>query len=215
MQITESEYQQYLKVLLAGDAVQCKSMVDSFLQHQVGILDLYEQIFRRSLYEIGDLWFKNQISVADEHLATAITESLINQVQAAAEQADHIKKRVFVSCVTADLHQVGARMVANLFELHGWDSYYLGANMPITDLLGAIEKIQPDVICLSLVLIEHIKTLEVTVNEIRLIRPQTPIIVGGGAFSNLDPGSLALSQVPHLHILKSIVQLEELIDSFS
>jgi cobalamin-dependent methionine synthase I len=87
--------------------------------------------------------------------------------------------------------------------------------MPITDLLGAIARIQPDVICLSVVLIDHLKTLEVSVQEIRANHPQTPIIVGGGAFANGNLAAPALSQVPHVHIFQSIVQLNDFVVAYS
>ena len=40
-------------------------------------------------------------------------------------------KRVLVACVGSELHEIGARMVADLFEYQGWDSIYLGAAVPV------------------------------------------------------------------------------------
>lgn len=209
----EADYQHYLEALLQGDRGRCESIVQSLIVRQIDILVLYESFFRRSLYEIGEMWAKNLISVAEEHIATAITESLLSQMQVDSPRQEKGQLRVVVSCIASDLHQIGAKMVANLFELHGWETYFLGANMPVTDLLDAIDRIQPQAICLSLALVEHIRALEVTIQEIRLRHPQTPIITGGSAFTNLDPATHAINRFNDVHILKSVVQLEGLIDS--
>ncbi len=210
-QVSESVYRQYINALLQGNTAECKSIIQTLLKRNLNILDLYESVFRRSLYEIGELWAKNLITVADEHVATAITENLIAQLQTTHAGADTIKKRVMISCVTSDLHQVGAKMVANLFELHGWESYFLGANMPITDLLDAVDRIRPDIICLSLALIEHVSSLEITIREIQSKHSQIPVIVGGRAFVNLDMNSCNLNRYQNAHILHSVLQLEQFI----
>lgn len=213
--VSEPVYSQYFKALLQGDSRQCKSIAQSLLDEGLGMLDLYEHLFRRTLYETGELWAKNLISVADEHIVTAITESLLSQLHTPGAGSEKESKRVLISCVTSDLHQIGAKMVSNLFELQGWESYYLGANMPITDLLDVIDRIQPSIICLSLALVEHLKTLEVTIREIQLRHPQTPIVLGGRAFVILDQGQHQLNQFQNVHILKSVIQLEQFISSFN
>jgi len=215
MAISETIYREYFNALLQGDSARCKGIIQSLLSQRYGILDLYENVFRRSLYDIGELWAKNMLTVADEHIATAITESLITQLHSTDAASGQVNKRVLVSCVSSDLHQIGAKMVANLFELSGWQSFYLGANMPVSDLLAAIERLQPDVICLSLALIEHLKSLDVTIHEVRGIDPQIPIVVGGLAFENLDVGNHQWEQQNGVHIVHSLWQLEQLIDEFS
>jgi|APSaa5957512622_1039677.scaffolds.fasta_scaffold23176_4 MerR family transcriptional regulator, light-induced transcriptional regulator len=212
--ISDTQYQQYFNALLQGDGAQCKTIVQSLLSQEIHFLDLYEQLFRRSLYETGELWAKGLISVADEHIATAITENLISQLQPTLRGFNKSRGRVVISNVTSDLHQIGGKMVANYFEVMGWETYFLGANMPLTDLLGAIDRLIPDVICLSLSLIEHVKILEVTIREIQSTHPKTPIIAGGRAFLNSDPGYHNLGHIQNVHILQSVIQLEQFISSF-
>ncbi|MBU2644642.1 cobalamin-dependent protein [bacterium] len=210
--VSEAVYNQYFNALLQGDRARCKSIALSLLDQGLNILVLYEQLFRRSLYDIGELWANGLISIAEEHIATAVTESLISQLHEPGIANGTDSRRVIISCVTSDLHQIGARMAANLFESHGWESYYLGANMPITDLLDAIDRVQPHVICLSLALIEHLKILAVTIREIQLRHPRTPIVVGGGAFGNMDSHDQIGFQ--NVHVLQSMIELERFISSF-
>lgn len=214
MPVPETFFEDYFQALLAGDSDRCFSIIQTWLSQEGTILEIYEELFQRSLYQVGDLWSKGLLTVADEHIATAMTERLMAQLQAVMIKAESNRKRVLVSCITSDYHQIGARMAANLFELHGWESYYLGANLPIPDLLKAIERIQPAVTALSLVLRDQLKVLELTLGEIRTKHPQLPVIVGGRAFTGLESDPLEIGPLPQVYILKSISELEHLIASF-
>ncbi len=92
---------------------------------------LYMDLFQRSLYAVGELWELNKISVAREHLATAITESLLNLVYPRLFENTPTGKKVVVSCAANELHQIGGKIVADFFELNGWESHFLGANTPV------------------------------------------------------------------------------------
>ena len=78
--ITDDLYQAYLACLLAGDKAGCRRIVADLLGAAIEIKELYTDLFQRSLYEIGDLWECHEVSVAVEHLATAITDSLLHLV---------------------------------------------------------------------------------------------------------------------------------------
>ena len=76
MCINEEQCREYLRALLAGQSATCRQMVQSILDQGCSITDLYTRLFERSLYDVGDLWEHHRISVAVEHLATSMTESL-------------------------------------------------------------------------------------------------------------------------------------------
>lgn len=211
--ISESMFDQFFSALLRGNSSECKSILLAMLNQNISIPDLYEYVFRRSLYQIGELWSKKKLTVADEHLASALCENLIAHLQNQQNLPKKIEKKVLISCVTSNLHQIGPKMVSNIFELIGWESYYLGANMPISDLIEVIDRYLPNVICLSIALVEHIKILELTVKEIRYQHPQIPILVGGVAFANDQPSSNDLLKSQYLYILDSIPKLEQLINN--
>ena len=77
MIITDDLYRDYLENLLKGRRSVCFRTVSSLLDNGVELKTLYLDLFQRSLYEVGDQWESNRISVSTEHLATAITESLL------------------------------------------------------------------------------------------------------------------------------------------
>lgn len=48
-----------------------------------------------------------------------------------------------------ELHHVGANMVADVLEAHGWDVRYLGTNLPHRSILQAIREHQADWVGIS------------------------------------------------------------------
>jgi methanogenic corrinoid protein MtbC1 len=180
--ITENIYQEYRNNLLSGKRQPCSLIVQDLLDRNCDILDLYVNLFQRSLYEVGELWEQNKISVAVEHLATSITSNLMNLVYPTLFTKEKTGKKAVVSCVTNEYHQIGGRMVADIIEIFGWDSYFLGANLPGQDLIHFIEDKNPDLLALSLALHSNMPHLLDLLEEINCRFEHLNVLVGGQAF---------------------------------
>jgi methanogenic corrinoid protein MtbC1 len=93
-----------------------------------------------------------------------------------------------MTCVNDELHELGARMVADFFEMEGWDTYYLGANTPSSDILSALEEKTPDLLGISTTITYHLEKLSRLIQAVKSSSPgqDVPILVGGRPF-NIDP----------------------------
>jgi methanogenic corrinoid protein MtbC1 len=182
--ITEQLYQHYLDLLLQGERIACGRIVQDLLDREIEIKTLYMDLFQRSLYTVGDLWEANKISVAREHLATAITEGLLNLIYPKLFENNGRRKgkKVVVSCAVEELHQIGGKMVADIFELHGWDGHFLGANTPLDQMLAHIQETQPDLVGLSLSVYFNLPALKNGLEAVRSEFNHLDIFVGGQAF---------------------------------
>ncbi len=74
----ERAYQLYLDGLLTGDRLQCRESFEQWVAATSALRTIYEDLVQRSLYDVGERWERERISVATEHLATAISEGLLN-----------------------------------------------------------------------------------------------------------------------------------------
>jgi methanogenic corrinoid protein MtbC1 len=207
----EEVYRRYLDGLLTNDRQQCRVSFQQWLESQAELRNLYEDLVQRSLYEVGDLWERGKISVATEHLATAITESLLNLTYPRLFAQPRLGKTAVVTSTANEYHQLGAKMVADLFELHGWRGYFLGANTPQGDLLGLIREKRPDVVALSLTVYFNLESLLQTAAAIRAEFPAVPILVGGQAFR--WGGRERVESLPGVRCLASLGELESWIKS--
>lgn len=182
IQNMEKAHHEFLNALLKGNHSSCRDLVDSYQKKHISIQELYENIFRNSLYEVGDLWEYNKISVATEHLASAIVESILNELYKDIVVKEKGSKKVITTCVENEHHQIGIRMVSDIFEMHGWQTYFLGSNTPNAELIDLIELIKPDIIAVSLSLYFNLPKLDSLLKVIHDRFPDSLVLVGGQAF---------------------------------
>jgi methanogenic corrinoid protein MtbC1 len=201
----EQHYQDYLQALLAGDRRACQASFETWLIALPELRSVYEELIQRSLYDVGSLWEQGRVSVATEHLATAISESLLNLVYPRLFQNPRTGKSAVVTCGANETHQIGGKMVADLFELNGWRGYFLGANTPIRDLLGLVQEKRPDVVTFSVTIFFNLEACLAGVAAVRGAFPELPILVGGqalrwGGHSRFQgfPGVLTLASLAEL-----------------
>jgi methanogenic corrinoid protein MtbC1 len=146
------------------------------------VLDLYE-VLQRAMYRIGRLWQENKITVAQEHMATAITQFVIAHLYTLIEPQDRFRGRIVITGVQGELHQVGANMVADVLEANGWDVRFLGCNVPIGGALEAIDEHKADLLGISSTMPFHVSSVASLIDSVRAKGARRiRILLGGGAF---------------------------------
>ncbi|HPE87129.1 MAG: cobalamin-dependent protein [Bacteroidales bacterium] len=172
----------YLEALLKSDKQGAQEVILSLLNHGESVTDIYEHIIKPALYRVGELWESNIITVAQEHIATAITEAVMNQMLAFMITESTGNKTILLGCVENEYHQVGIKMVADLFEAQGWDTHFLGSNTPLNDLIQYAKKIDPAVFALSASIYFNLPVLLSMIEKIQNNFSDALILVGGQAF---------------------------------
>jgi len=154
-----------------------------------GYVELATRLFQPSLYRIGTLWQENRVSVAQEHLATAIVQNQLAQLYAAADVGPANGRRALFACVEGNQHAIGLRMVCDAFELAGWEVQYLGANLPLAALVGQVAALRPHLVGLSASLTQQVPTLRSTIRALRAeFGSACPEIMIGGLATNQIEG---------------------------
>ncbi len=197
----EAQYQSYFESLISGNKRACFRIVKELHAQGVSLEDIYLKLFQRSLYHVGESWETGKLSIATEHIATAITDYLISQCFGFLEPAPANGLSVVMSCMGQEYHQLGARIVADLIEAKGFDVLYLGANSPQESVLEAIETHQPIAAGFSLSLPQNIDALERMVDAIIRKNPALDILLGGQAFRWISPSFL---EYDHVHVINTI-----------
>ena len=176
----------YLLGLLRGDRQQCQILVKTALEEKIGLQTLYEKVIGPAMMEIGRLWEVKEITIAQEHLATAITQSVISSFYEYlfSNKNREYKGKMILTCVGDELHELGPRMLADLIEMEGWDVMYLGANMPIDAIFQMVVEEKPDIVGLSTTIQENKDDIRELIKRIKEEHdPSIPIMVGGLAYT--------------------------------
>ncbi|MEY6432886.1 cobalamin-dependent protein [Thioalkalicoccus limnaeus] len=172
--------QQLVAALVAGDSVRAAGIV-SEVTRESGYIRMGERLVQPVMSAIGEMWQRREISVAQEHLASAIIHQLLVREFVSAPFADPVPRSVLLACVANNHHQLGLRILADAFELKGWSVQFLGADTPTADLLRQVENTRPDLVALSLSLGRQIPVLKDVVARIReRLGPESPRIIAGG-----------------------------------
>ncbi|HPR30632.1 MAG TPA: cobalamin-dependent protein [Prolixibacteraceae bacterium] len=199
----------FLEALLEGNRKKGSTVARAYSGSTERVKILYDQVIRPSLYRVGELWEYNRISVAAEHLATALSESIMNELYEGIISDERSNKKVLLGCVENELHQVGIKMVADVFEMNGWDTFFLGAGVPAHELIEFAQTLKPDRIALSLTVYSHLPALEKMIGEIEAAFPKTGILIGGQAFRH-GAGQIP-QKFPKFVLLRDLSETEEYI----
>ena len=158
---------QYLEALLAGQRDLANRLILEAAGPGKSVRGLYLHVFQRTQYEIGRLWQVNQISVAQEHYCTAATQLIMSQLYPYVFGAEKTRGTLVATCVAGDLHEMGARMISDFFEMDGWNTHYLGANMPQASVVQTLVEQQADLLAISATITYHVAAVEALIAAVR------------------------------------------------
>ena len=138
------------------------------------------EVLQKGLAEIGQRWFKGDVTVQQEHFATSQgierLHTLINAAPSPTREGV-----ILAVCPSGELHEFGLLLTTLLLRRQGWEVIYLGANVPLLRLETAIQKVRPS---LAIALAQTL----ITANSLGklgefLDQYKIPLAYGGGIFT--------------------------------
>ena len=179
-----SERDLYLEAVLAGRRQDAVEAALGALERGMDVRDIYVDVLQESLYEVGRLWQAGRISVATEHLASAITQLVVARLYERLPRGETVRGRIVLTGVEGESHQLGGNMVADALESDGWDVRFLGTDVPTPDVREAVSAHRAEVLGISCTIQQNLPKVAFLVGTVRAtFREASPrILVGGGAF---------------------------------
>jgi MerR family transcriptional regulator, light-induced transcriptional regulator len=179
----------YLAAVLACDTFAARQIAEAAVHGPDDMRGFYLQVLQPTMYEIGRRWQTGDLSVAHEHLASAIAGRVM-----ASFYVRHLNRRptggrAVITASPNELHELGARMVADLLELDGWDTAFLGADTPADELIQLLRARSCDLLGVSVTMPFNLDKVAALIRSIRAVPElaSLKIMIGGGAF-RLAPG---------------------------
>jgi methanogenic corrinoid protein MtbC1 len=183
---TEAAYRTYQAAVLDGSRRRAAEAVDQAVAAGLDLRTIYLDVFQPTLREIGRLWQLNEITVADEHLATAITQMVMARVYSEFAAGAAVGGRTLIgACAESERHDIGLRMLCDLVEVEGWDAVYLGSSVPLESLVSMVRQRRPEVVALSASIAPHLPQVRSAIEAIRQLgdaRWRPVVLVGGRSF---------------------------------
>lgn len=177
----------YLDAQLRGQRREALALiVEHGLERGFSVEQLRRFVVAEAQRKVGHLWQQNAISVAQEHLATAISQVALAHLYDRAPLLPRNGKSVVFACVEGELHEFPARLAADALDLAGFEVRYLGANMPAAHLAELLRNEGADLLGLSVTMAFNLDALRRTVALVRATTPTLPIAAGGDACLGKD-----------------------------
>ena len=157
-------------------------------QTNMGTTDFFDCILTPVMYQVGDLWEKNKISVSTEHICSNIAHSIVNVIME-KNSVPQTKQKILVCTPNGEQHNLGCKILESYLLCKGYKVTNLSPSAPSESILQSIKTIKPDAVLVSITLQDNIKVAQRLVKKIRE-HYNSPIFIGGQALfvnnSNFD-----------------------------
>lgn len=158
----------YQLSILQGQRHAAMACVHEAMDAGASLAQVSVQIIQPAMYEVGNLWQKNRVTVSQEHLASAISQNVLVSAYLKATFLPAVGKSAVFACVEGNHHALGLRMLSDVFETQGWDAAYLGGDVPTHDLVRDVDARRPQLLALSASLPQHLNTARQTIDTLRV-----------------------------------------------
>lgn len=205
--IPDDQISEFVDYIIKGKRGPAQKIIQELIDNGCTLETIYLDFLKESMYKIGKKWEKNEISVAGEHMATAIVEGLLNFVYPQFEDRDSIGKSIIFACAEEEHHQVGIKMVADIFESKGWDTAFVGADTPTEELIKEIQEENPNMLGLSMSIFFNLNNLEAALTKITTAFSELPILLGG---QGLEMGvDVIANKFPTVEMITDLKEIEK------
>jgi MerR family transcriptional regulator, light-induced transcriptional regulator len=171
----------YLSAALAGNRFAAYAAVTEALSAGWPVVDVYRQLLLQAQRRLGELWSRGEISVAQEHCASAITQWTLARLHPTIPPAGPSRGRVLITGVEGELHGLPANFVADLLQLDGWEVIYLGTHLPTSAILSSVAQHRPSIVGISTTIVGNLPRTVTLVGALRASAPSARIVLGGRA----------------------------------
>jgi len=186
--LKEGILERYLKPLLSGNRKACRAIIEEALQSGIPANSVYVHLIWPIMVEVEKLLREDKITPTQEHLATRINRTMVDQLQNKLPCKPSKGKKIVICCAQDELQELGAQIMVDLFESNGWEVRFLGGGLTNDDILGFINEYGPDILLIYGTAPKQAPDLRRLIDTIRAINawPNMRVMVSGGLFNRAE-----------------------------
>ena len=164
----------------------------------------YERIMTPVMAEIGYLWSEGKLSIATEHVASNVAQTLVKIIMEQVSGKGN-KKKVMLCVPVGEEHHIGCDVLETYLTIKGFKVFNMGTAIPTESIIDFINMKKPDVVLISITIQDNILAGQRLAKRIRE-QSTIPILIGGYAMQIDDPpefegriiGDTSLEDIPKI-----------------
>ena len=175
---SEKSRKQLYKKLTDGDINSSVQIYDDYVKI-FNPADFFDKILKPVMYQIGDEWANNKISIATEHVASNVAQTLVKIIMDKGTTSGN-KKKIFLCVPVGEEHHLGCDVIETFLTSKGYKVFNMATSIPTESVLHFIEHNKPDLVMVSITLEDNLKAGQRLIKKIK-DDFKGPIVVGGYA----------------------------------
>jgi excisionase family DNA binding protein len=150
------------------------------------LVEIIDRIFCPAMREIGELWHRNEISIAQEHLATRTAISALYKLRSALPVPEMINRSAICCAMEGDFHELPTLLAQMAIENEGLEVINFGAATPLYSLTDEVRRHSPNLVCISAAVINDLERLSRDYKDFRekTASLEIPVLLGGRVFED-------------------------------
>ncbi len=150
------------------------------------LTEIFDDLLSPAMQRVGELWYRGELSVAQEHLATRAAHYAVHKLRTSLPLPEMKGKTAFCAAFETDLHELPSYLAQVTIENEGWEVTNFGANTPFFSLNEEVLQYTPQVVCISATYISELDRLSRDYRELRenAVKMKIPMILGGKIFED-------------------------------
>ncbi len=175
---TKKSKQQLYKKLTEGNINDCVKIYQDYTKI-FNSADFFDKILKQAMWDIGEDWKNNKISIATEHVASNIAQTLVKIIMEGVSVSAN-KKKILICVPVGEEHHLGCDVLETYLSIKGFKVYNMGTSIPTESIINFIENNKPDIVFISITLPDNISAGQRLVRKINN-ECKIPILIGGYA----------------------------------
>ena len=175
---TKKSKQQLFKKLTDGNIEECMKIYKNYVEI-FNIADFFDKILRPVMVKIGKDWETGKLTIATEHVASNIAQTLVKIIMEQSSGTGN-KKKVMICVPVGEEHHIGCDVLETYLTIKGFKVFNMGTSIPTESIMEFINMKKPDIVLISITIQDNILAGQRLAKKIRG-QSKIPILVGGYA----------------------------------
>jgi excisionase family DNA binding protein len=168
--------------LVEGDEGGAWGVVDAAMASGAEPAEVLTELLAPSLRSIGARWADGELSIADEHRASAVAQRLIARMGPRFQRPGRRRGTVVLGSVAGDRHSLPTAIMSDLLRGAGLEVVDLGADCPAESFADALRRADsPCAVGMCVTAPEAVDGVAAQIVELRAAGVGVPVVLGGGA----------------------------------